>query len=92
MIGSVEITKPVHFETKNKFQELADDEEGNEDSSTFYWESHLEMQQVEEKNNVYRRQNSHGEKKGRKMSNDELMEVHSYIQGGTSHVGGKVPS
>ena len=28
VIGSVEITKPVHFETKNNFQELADDEEG----------------------------------------------------------------
>ena len=92
VIGYVEITKPVHFETKNNFQELADDEEGNEDSSTFYWESHLEMQQQDEKNNVYRRQNYHGEKKGRKMSNDELMEVHSYIQGGTSDVGGKVPS
>ena len=31
----------------------------------------------------------HSEKKGRKMRNDEL-EVHSYIQGGTSHVGGNV--
>ena len=79
VIGSVEITKPVHFETKKN-------------SSTFYWESYLEMQQEDEKNNVYRRQNYHGEKKGRKMSNDELMEVHSYIQGGTSPVGGKVPS
>ena len=77
---------------KNNFQELADDEEGNEDSSTFYWESHLEMQQEDEKNNVYRRQNYHGEKKSRKICNDDLMEVHSYIQRGTSHVGGKVPS
>ena len=75
---------------KKNFQELANDEEGDEDSSTFYWESHLEMQQEDEKNNVCRRQNYHSEKKGRKMSDDELMEVHSYIQGGTSHVGGKV--
>ena len=92
VIGSVEITKPMHFETKNNFQELADDEEGNEDSRIFYWESHLEMQQEHEKNNVCRRQNYHREKKCRKMSDDELLEVHSYIQGGTSHDGGKVPS
>ena len=26
----IEITKPLRFETKNHFQELADDEEGNE--------------------------------------------------------------
>ena len=88
-IGSVEITKPVPFVTRSNFQELADDEEETRTAppiASGTWRRSRRMRRkmfADIRTTIW-------DKKGRKNSEDELLEVHSFIQGG--HVGRKVPS